>query len=110
MSDVHNTAQTATTAGTWASSCLTTRRWTSRVCARWALVARSCGGRMSCAMCACGGRRAVKRGDRVAQLIVERIATPEVAEVADLDATVRGDGGFGSTGVGAPEKRMRTDA
>ncbi|KAM3310331.1 hypothetical protein ACQJBY_031177 [Aegilops geniculata] len=42
---------------------------------------------------------AVKPGDRVAQMIVQVIATPEVAEVEDLDATVRGEGGFGSTGV-----------
>ncbi|KAM3253470.1 hypothetical protein ACQJBY_047521 [Aegilops geniculata] len=42
---------------------------------------------------------AVRPGDRVAQLVVERIATPDVAEVDDLDATVRGEGGFGSTGV-----------
>ena len=41
---------------------------------------------------------AVKRGDRVAQLIVERIATPEVQEVENLDDTVRGSGGYGSTG------------
>ncbi|XP_044367876.1 deoxyuridine 5'-triphosphate nucleotidohydrolase [Triticum aestivum] len=42
---------------------------------------------------------AVKPGDRVAQMIVQVIATPEVAEVEDLDATLRGEGGFGSTGV-----------
>jgi dUTP pyrophosphatase len=42
---------------------------------------------------------AVQPGDRVAQMVVERVAAPEVAEVADLDATVRGEGGFGSTGV-----------
>ncbi|CAL4918296.1 unnamed protein product [Urochloa decumbens] len=42
---------------------------------------------------------AVKPGDRIAQMIIEVIATPEVAEVEDLDATVRGEGGFGSTGV-----------
>eukprot|EP00240_Pyramimonas_obovata_P006520 CAMPEP_0118935314 /NCGR_PEP_ID=MMETSP1169-20130426/15395_1 /TAXON_ID=36882 /ORGANISM="Pyramimonas obovata, Strain CCMP722" /LENGTH=167 /DNA_ID=CAMNT_0006878331 /DNA_START=74 /DNA_END=577 /DNA_ORIENTATION=+ len=41
----------------------------------------------------------VKRGDRVAQMILERIATPEVLEVDDLDDTSRGAGGFGSTGV-----------
>ncbi|KAJ0248348.1 Deoxyuridine 5'-triphosphate nucleotidohydrolase [Hirschfeldia incana] len=41
----------------------------------------------------------VKVGDRVAQMIVERIVTPQVLEVEDLDATVRGEGGFGSTGV-----------
>ena len=39
----------------------------------------------------------VKRGDRVAQLILEKIATPEVKEVDELDETVRGDQGFGST-------------
>lgn len=41
----------------------------------------------------------VKPGDRIAQMIIEVIVTPEVAEVEDLDATVRGEGGFGSTGV-----------
>lgn len=41
----------------------------------------------------------VKVGDRVAQMIIERIVTPQVLEVEDLDATVRGEGGFGSTGV-----------
>ena len=41
----------------------------------------------------------VAPGDRIAQLILERIATPDVEVVADLDATDRGAGGFGSTGV-----------
>ncbi|XP_062100636.1 deoxyuridine 5'-triphosphate nucleotidohydrolase-like [Humulus lupulus] len=41
----------------------------------------------------------VKRGDRIAQLIIEKIITPDVMVVDDLDATVRGTGGFGSTGV-----------
>jgi len=40
----------------------------------------------------------VKKGDRVAQLVLERIFTPPVVEVDDLDSTVRGEGGFGSTG------------
>jgi len=40
----------------------------------------------------------VKKGDRVAQLLVEKIITPPVLEVDDLDATDRGAGGFGSTG------------
>ena len=43
---------------------------------------------------------AVRCGDRVAQLILERISTPEVIEVADLEPTDRGAAGFGSTGVG----------
>jgi len=41
----------------------------------------------------------VKPGDRVAQLILERIAVAEVEETEDLDQTARGEGGFGSTGV-----------
>ncbi|KAH6566969.1 hypothetical protein BASA50_003024 [Batrachochytrium salamandrivorans] len=44
----------------------------------------------------------VKRGDRIAQLIIERIAMVDVVEVEDLDNTERGQGGFGSTGVAAP--------
>lgn len=41
----------------------------------------------------------VNVGDRIAQLILEKIMTPDVTEVDDLDDTVRGVGGFGSTGV-----------
>ncbi len=44
-------------------------------------------------------RAAVSKGDRVAQLILERILTPEVLEVDNLDETTRGSGGYGSTGV-----------
>lgn len=40
----------------------------------------------------------VKAGDRVAQLICERIYYPELQEVAELSQTERGDGGYGSTG------------
>ncbi|KAI1376372.1 deoxyuridine 5'-triphosphate nucleotidohydrolase [Hypoxylon crocopeplum] len=42
---------------------------------------------------------AVAEGDRVAQLIVERIYTPDVVEVQQLEESVRGAGGFGSTGT-----------
>ena len=41
----------------------------------------------------------VKMGDRIAQLILEKISTPAVEEVSGLDDTVRGSGGFGSTGI-----------
>ncbi|WP_051002479.1 dUTP diphosphatase [Magnetospirillum molischianum] len=41
----------------------------------------------------------VKAGDRIAQLIVEQIGRPAPIEVDDLPDTVRGAGGFGSTGV-----------
>ena len=40
----------------------------------------------------------IKIGDRIAQLILEKISTPDVLEVNELDDTVRGEGGFGSTG------------
>jgi len=42
---------------------------------------------------------AFKRGDRVAQLIVEKCAYPDAVEVGELDETARGQGGFGSTGA-----------
>lgn len=40
----------------------------------------------------------VNAGDRIAQLVIEKISTPEVEEVQSLDETLRGEGGFGSTG------------
>ena len=40
----------------------------------------------------------IKCGDRIAQLVVAPIFTPEVEEVTDLSDTERGAGGFGSTG------------
>ena len=40
----------------------------------------------------------VNKGDRIAQLILERCETPEVEEVLDIQQTQRGNGGFGSTG------------
>lgn len=41
----------------------------------------------------------IKKGDRIAQLILEQIVTPGVAVVLDLSDTARGSGGFGSTGI-----------
>lgn len=41
---------------------------------------------------------ALQRGDRVAQLIVQRVERPAVVEVDDLGASPRGTGGFGSSG------------
>lgn len=38
------------------------------------------------------------RGDRIAQLVVQRVETAVFEEVDDLDATDRGEGGYGSTG------------
>lgn len=41
----------------------------------------------------------IKKGDRIAQLIMERIVYPVVVEVESLTETARGAGGLGSTGV-----------
>merc|ERR1712083_505235 len=41
----------------------------------------------------------VKKGDRIAQLICEKIEYPEIEEVPSLNSTERGEGGFGSTGA-----------
>lgn len=38
-------------------------------------------------------------GDRIAQLILERIITPEITVVGEIEETSRGSGGFGSTGI-----------
>lgn len=40
----------------------------------------------------------IHNGDRIAQLVVSPILLPEIEEVAALDETARGSGGFGSTG------------
>lgn len=42
---------------------------------------------------------AVRRGDRIAQLVIAPVLQPAVEEVTCLDETDRGAGGFGSTGV-----------
>ena len=41
----------------------------------------------------------VSRGDRIAQLVAAPVQLARFAEVEELDETVRGSGGFGSTGV-----------
>lgn len=46
-----------------------------------------------------GGDDAVEQGARIAQLVIEAIATPVIKEVTDLPTTKRGAGGFGSTGI-----------
>jgi dUTP pyrophosphatase len=40
----------------------------------------------------------VEPGDRIAQLVLVAVEAPELEEVGELDATARGEGGFGSTG------------
>ena len=41
----------------------------------------------------------IRRGERIAQLVVAPVAKVELVEIAELDATPRGEGGFGSTGT-----------
>jgi dUTP pyrophosphatase len=41
----------------------------------------------------------VARGDKIAQLVIQRVERVQITEVDELDPTVRGEGGFGSTGV-----------
>ena len=38
-------------------------------------------------------------GDRIAQLVIQKFETAQFSEVTELPESVRGDGGFGSTGV-----------
>jgi dUTP pyrophosphatase len=40
----------------------------------------------------------VSRGDKIAQLVIQKVETAELAEVEALPGSERGDGGFGSTG------------
>lgn len=40
----------------------------------------------------------IRRGDRIAQLVVQRVELVDLVEVDDLDHTSRGTGGYGSTG------------
>lgn len=41
----------------------------------------------------------VKRGDRIAQMVINKIETPEIIETDNLNETERGKDGFGSTGL-----------
>ena len=40
----------------------------------------------------------VKKGDRIAQLVLEKCETPLIEEISIVEDTERGSGGFGSTG------------
>jgi dUTP pyrophosphatase len=50
----------------------------------------------------------VERGARIAQLVLASTLQAAICEVANLDETTRGVGGFGSTGMGE-EKANRAD-
>lgn len=40
----------------------------------------------------------IHRGDRIAQLVIQRVEEVALVRVGELDETTRGEGGFGSTG------------
>ncbi|HEQ71739.1 MAG TPA: dUTP diphosphatase, partial [Spirochaetia bacterium] len=41
----------------------------------------------------------IRRGDRIAQLVIAPVVTAVFNQVNELSETIRADGGFGSTGV-----------
>jgi dUTP pyrophosphatase len=41
----------------------------------------------------------IRRGDRIAQMIITRVCRADLMEVEVLDSTQRGEGGFGHSGV-----------
>jgi dUTP pyrophosphatase len=41
----------------------------------------------------------VKKGDKIAQIVIAPVTKAEIGEAEAVDATDRGAGGFGSTGV-----------
>ena len=41
----------------------------------------------------------VTKGDRIAQLIIEKVLQPELIEVKQIEKSARGQNGFGSTGM-----------
>lgn len=41
----------------------------------------------------------IERGERIAQLVIQRVPQVTLQEVSELDETDRGTGGFGSSGV-----------
>lgn len=50
----------------------------------------------------------IRRGERIAQLVVVPVARAELVEVTKVSDTSRGDGGFGSTGTSGPERVKRS--
>ena len=41
----------------------------------------------------------INAGDKIAQMLIQKIECPEIEEVQELSDTKRGKGGFGSTGI-----------
>ncbi|MEN8252126.1 MAG: dUTP diphosphatase [Patescibacteria group bacterium] len=41
----------------------------------------------------------INKGDKIAQMLIQRVECPIIEEVNELEKTERGDGAFGSTGL-----------
>ena len=52
----------------------------------------------------------IQEGDRIAQLIIEKIHTSDIMEVDELELTERADRGFGSTDMSSKRTISVTDA
>jgi dUTP pyrophosphatase len=50
----------------------------------------------------------IRRGERIAQLVISPVTHAELIEVGEVSGTARGDGGFGSTGKTAPNENARS--
>jgi dUTP diphosphatase len=50
----------------------------------------------------------IRRGERIAQLVISPVTHAELIEVGELSNTSRGEGGFGSTGKTAPNETARS--
>jgi dUTP pyrophosphatase len=52
----------------------------------------------------------LRRGDRIAQLVIQRVELARFTEVAELPSSVRGAGGYGSTGgFGSPSEPIQQE-
>jgi len=50
----------------------------------------------------------IRRGERIAQLVISPVTRAELIEVSEISNTARGEGGFGSTGKTAPNENARS--
>ena len=41
----------------------------------------------------------IKKGQKIAQILIQKVEHPEIEEIQELSETSRGEGGFGSTGL-----------
>lgn len=49
----------------------------------------------------------IRKGDRIAQAVIQRLPDVDLVEVDSLEESERGEGGFGSSGVSSDEKTWK---